>query len=374
MFYHMPGGLFIPEETHALQRSRSTGHRVPLEDRHYSPPQHSPNLPVVINNYQRQEEVPMRGRPISMAEDHWDRDYSPYAHHHSPRPHYREHSRPGAHASPPREPSPFHDWRHELETERLKRELEDLKREKDREAQEERIRKEFALEQARKEKERHDEETRLLLEQAKRKKERQEEETRILFEQAKKNKERQEEEERIVRERNRKQKEREEEQERLKRELMSAHEREKREREAEEERIKNEIMLKEEKKKRERKAEEERIKNEIMIEQAKKEAKKKEEEEQMKAIREQAILDWQRKEREKTEKEKQEQEKRDAEYKERLKRDFGLSETQVANIIKRDNDNAVDLRRVTFTKISKRHVSIETLKAYNLPYKEDDVS
>ena len=104
-----------------------------------------------------------------------------------------------------------------------------------------------------------------------------------------------------------------------------------------------------------------------------------------KLIEEGAVLEWQQKERErfeeekrekekqekeKQEKEKQGKEKPELEYKERLRKDFGLTETQGAKEI----DDALDLQRATHTKIARRHISLETLRVYDLPYRLDDVS
>ena len=235
-FYHQPGGFLIPDDGLGMQRSRSIGHR--------APPAHPP---VVINNF-AQEEVPGRGRPISVADDFMDIDDSPF----SPR-RFREHSRPRGRAATSREPSPF-QWQHEMETEQIKKELEVYK------------------------------------------------------------------------------------------------------------------------KKEERKAEEERIKNELLLQRAKEEQKKRDDEAKRKIIEEQAVVEWQRKERERIEKEKQEKEKRELEYKDRLQKDFGLTETQVAKVVTKENNTALDLRRTTHTKIARRHISLETLRVYDLPYQLDDVS
>ena len=123
-----------------------------------------------------------------------------------------------------------------------------------------------------------------------------------------------------------------------------------------------------------REEEEDRIKKEMMLEMALKEKKAREEEAKRKEIEKQAIVEFKRKELEEKEKKKKEEEKREKEYRERLQKDLGLSETQVSRIVKNDSQNAVDLKRTTYTKIARRHVSIETLRVYGMPFKVDDVS
>ena len=157
------------------------------------------------------------------------------------------------------------------------------------------------------------------------------------------------------------------------------------ERKEQEQRIKDQLILqraREEQKAREeadmkKKIQEEAIKewkNKELVRIAEEDKKKREEAEKKKKLEEEAIKRWQREQKDKADKEKQEKEEKEKEYKERLKRDLGLSDTQVAKVISKENSAALDLKRTTYMKIARRHISIETLRVFNLPYKLDDVS
>ena len=124
---------------------------------------------------------------------------------------------------------------------------------------------------------------------------------------------------------------------------------------------------------KERKEEEERIKKDMLMKIALKEKKEREEQDRAKVIGKQAVADFKRKEAEEKEKKRVAEEKNEEEYRRRLQRDLGLSETQISRIVKTDLDKAIDLRRTTHTKIARRHISIETLRAFGLPFKLDDV-
>ena len=89
----------------------------------------------------------------------------------------------------------------------------------------------------------------------------------------------------------------------------------------------------------------------------------------------QAVLDYQRREREKLEREKAEKQQREEEFKARVKRDLKLSDEELAKLRDRDHTNVriIDQKRKTYTKIARKHISIETLRAFSLPYKLDDV-
>ena len=124
---------------------------------------------------------------------------------------------------------------------------------------------------------------------------------------------------------------------------------------------------------KERKDEEERIKKDMLMKIALKEKRDREEQDRAKVIGKQAVADFKRKEAEEKEKKRLAEEKNEEEYRKRLQRDLGLSETQVSRIVKTDHDKAIDLRRTTHTRIARRHISIETLRAFGLPFKLDDV-
>ncbi|KAI9827572.1 MAG: hypothetical protein M1832_004922 [Thelocarpon impressellum] len=237
LFYHAHDGLMMPEEGAGLHRSRSTGHRAAAPA---APP-------VQVFNHIVHEDEP-RGRPEHVVDEALWQLRAP------PRSPFRDHSRPRPGRVPSRDHSPFYDWQHEVEAEQMRKELDELKMEKGRAAEEERIKKEMKMELAMKE-----------------------------------------------------QREREES------------------------------------------------------------AKRKE-------IEKEAIKAFKQKELQEKEKKRKEEEDKEKEYRQRLQQDLGLTETQVAKIVKKEGQNAVDLQRTTYTKIARRHVSLETLKLYGLPYKLDDVS
>ncbi len=179
------------------------------------------------------------------------------------------------------------------------------------------------------------------------------------------------------------QQERDNEQMRLE---LEAYKREK-ERIEEAKRVEAELLLKkarEEQKQREEEDRRKRIEEQAIADfQQKEQARllkerldKEKAEKEREEIEKKAILDWQMKEREKKDKEKEEQLKREEEYKNRLKKDFNLTDSQVAKVLARDQaqeNTALDTKRKTYTKIARKHISIETLRAYDLPYKLDDV-
>ncbi|KAI9790280.1 MAG: hypothetical protein M1816_005305 [Peltula sp. TS41687] len=265
--------LAIDDGCFDQRRSRSQNGRL------HAP--HPPNaVPVVINNNIRNEELlQMRGRPVSMHEVDMDPPLPLPGRH-------REHSRPLPEiGSSSRDQSPFQTWQKEQEREQLKKELDVLKRDKERKEHEQRIKNELILQRAKEEQEAR--------EAADRKK-----------------------------------------------------------------KIQEDAIKEWENKEKLRIAEEER--------------KKREEKELHEKLEKEAVLKWQREQKEKADKEREEKEQKEADYKERLKRDLGLNDAQIAKLANKENSAALDLRRTTYTKIARRHISLETLKVYDLPYKLDD--
>ena len=162
--------------------------------------------------------------------------------------------------------------------------------------------------------------------------------------------------------------------------------RQEKERIKEETRIKEEIVLKkalEEQQKREeaerrRQIEKQAIEDFKWEEQARLDKEKLDRqraEEQRKEIEKQAVLDFQRNQRDKAEREQAEKQRRDEEYMARVRKEFNLSDAQIARLRARDpaNAQALEPKRKTFTKIARRHISLETLRFFELPYKLDDV-
>jgi regulator of protease activity HflC (stomatin/prohibitin superfamily) len=124
---------------------------------------------------------------------------------------------------------------------------------------------------------------------------------------------------------------------------------------------------------KQREDDQKRIKDELLLRQAKEAEEKRKEEQRQKEIKEKAIEEFKRKEVERVAKEKKEKEEREREYQERYRRDLenlGLSSRDVSLVVKRE----VDLSKTTFTKMARRHISIETLRAYGVNWKLDDVS
>ncbi|KAI9840696.1 MAG: hypothetical protein M1837_001372 [Sclerophora amabilis] len=264
-------GPYLVPESHGLHRSRSTGHRA------------SVGHPPIVTQHVLAEDMPRRGRPLSVAEDYYRHEHSPV----SPLSVYREHSRPRPRASTSRDPSPYLAWQHEVENETLRRQLEEVTR---------------AQEKA---------------------KEKAAEEQRI--------------------------------QDAVLREQLEAMKKA-REKAAEEKRMADEKQ---------------RIKDLLIREEFEAAEKKKRDEEERKKFEQRAVEEWQRREKDRAAKEKKDKEQKEEEYKARLKQDLGLSDMQIAKIVQKDAEVAVDLSRTTFTKISRKHISIETLRAHGLPFQLD---
>jgi len=75
---------------------------------------------------------------------------------------------------------------------------------------------------------------------------------------------------------------------------------------------------------------------------------------------------------EKATKERKEKEEREKEYQKRMEEDLrksGISEGQIAVVLKKDK--GVDPARPTYTRMSRRHLSIETLNRYRIDYEFD---
>ena len=142
-----------------------------------------------------------------------------------------------------------------------------------------------------------------------------------------------------------------------------------------------------------REEEAKRLKRELELEKLRAEHEEEQEKRRSKMEAEEAVEKWKRdevkrKEREKKEeeeaieryhrkqeKEKKEKEEREKEYQHRLEDDMrkaGYGDTAIAAVMKKDK--AIDPNRPTFTRMSRRHLSIETLNAYRIDYEFDVVS
>ncbi|KAI9766087.1 MAG: hypothetical protein M1840_006794 [Geoglossum simile] len=117
--------------------------------------------------------------------------------------------------------------------------------------------------------------------------------------------------------------------------------------------------------------EQKRIKDEILLKQAKEAEAKLKEEKKKREISEKAVEDFKRKEADRITKEKKEKEQREKEYQERYRNDLerlGLTSRDASLVVRKE----VDLSKTTFTKMARRHISIETLKVYGVNWKFDD--
>ncbi|KAH0556804.1 hypothetical protein GP486_005403 [Trichoglossum hirsutum] len=116
--------------------------------------------------------------------------------------------------------------------------------------------------------------------------------------------------------------------------------------------------------------EQKRIRDELLLKQAKEAEERRKEEQKQKEIKEKAIEEFKRKEAEKLAKEKVEKEAKEREYQDRYRKDLeklGFSNRDVSLVVKRE----VDLSKTTYTKMARRHISIETLRTYNVDWKFD---
>ena len=146
-------------------------------------------------------------------------------------------------------------------------------------------------------------------------------------------------------------------------------------REDEAKRLKKELELERLRKEREEEEEKRRAKKEA--DEAVEKWKRKEAEriQREKREEEEAIEKYKRKEAERVEKEKKEKEEREKEYQHRLEDDLrkaGMDDRQIAVVTKKEK--AIDPNRPTFTRMSRRHLSIETLNAYKIDYEFDVVN
>lgn len=129
-------------------------------------------------------------------------------------------------------------------------------------------------------------------------------------------------------------------------------------------------------KKKEKEAEEEKEKKK-QEEFARLQKKEKDERDakEKKAAEEKAIKEWQEMEKEKKEKEKKAKEEDDKRYKERMEEDMrkaGMSEQQIAAVLKKEIGNQVMVKeRDTYTRMARRHISLETLRTHHIDFEFD---
>ncbi|PBP27032.1 hypothetical protein BUE80_DR002062 [Diplocarpon rosae] len=119
-------------------------------------------------------------------------------------------------------------------------------------------------------------------------------------------------------------------------------------------------------------AEEARVKKELELQRYKEEKKAEEEKKRLKAESDKAVEKYKIEQAEKAAKEKKEKAAREAEYQARLQEDLrksGMDERQIAAVLKKEK--GLDPNRPTYTRMSRRHLSIETLNRYHIDYEYD---
>lgn len=133
-------------------------------------------------------------------------------------------------------------------------------------------------------------------------------------------------------------------------------------------------------KQREKEAKEKKEKDDLIAEynlkQKEKEAKEKKEKDAL-------IAEYNAKQKEKAEKEKKEKEEAEKAFRERVKATFGkagYSDKSIERILEKEKGGnsgqmkIMDLTRPTYIKVHRKHLSPDTLDAYDLPWEWDDVS
>lgn len=124
----------------------------------------------------------------------------------------------------------------------------------------------------------------------------------------------------------------------------------------------------------------ERYKKEIELKKLKEDKAKKEQAAKQEAAEKEAIEKFKAEEAKKREKEKKEKEEREKEYKLRMEEDLrksGVDEQQIAVIMKKEGakkpQQALEPARPTYTRMSRRHLSLETLRVHRIEYEFDVV-
>lgn len=148
-------------------------------------------------------------------------------------------------------------------------------------------------------------------------------------------------------------------------------------------RFEDEMKLKEldeYKKKQEEEEKARQIEEQLMLKKAKEAAIEAERKKHEDAIKKQAIEEYTLKQKEKAEKEKKEKEEADRLFKERVKKEFtaaGYSEEHIEAILNKGagkKPKGKEVKRPTYIKVHRKHLSPETLDVYSLPWEWDDVS
>ena len=131
----------------------------------------------------------------------------------------------------------------------------------------------------------------------------------------------------------------------------------------------------------------EKYEEERLVKEAKKAKEKAKREKEEKELKEKAIEEYNRKQKEEKEKKEKEKKEADEEFRERVKKTFGQAgydEESIDKILKKAEKGKEhghgkeikisDLRRPTYIRVHRKHISLETLDEYNLPWDWDEVN
>ncbi|KAF7514760.1 hypothetical protein G7054_g15026 [Neopestalotiopsis clavispora] len=135
---------------------------------------------------------------------------------------------------------------------------------------------------------------------------------------------------------------------------------------------------------KEREENERRLKTKLEVERLRKEDEERVEKQRLEKQARDAVEKYKKDEAARIAKEREEKEQRDKEYKQRLQEQLlksGLDEKEINAIIagkkvekKEEKKKEKEDNRPTYTRMARRHLSIETLRVYNVDYQMDNVS
>ncbi|KAJ6108269.1 hypothetical protein N7523_009592 [Penicillium sp. IBT 18751x] len=158
------------------------------------------------------------------------------------------------------------------------------------------------------------------------------------------------------------------------------------EEEKERERIRRELeeqKMKELQKAKEEEEERERLRKEILAEEARKAAEAAEKRKKELALKAAAVEEWKLEQERIAQQKKEEAEKKDKEFRERLRIEFGYSEEEIEEILKKKKEakkeekeekkiEVEETKKTTWIKVHRKHLLPETLMAYSLPWDWDE--
>ncbi|KAJ5133696.1 hypothetical protein N7448_001280 [Penicillium atrosanguineum] len=144
-----------------------------------------------------------------------------------------------------------------------------------------------------------------------------------------------------------------------------------------------EQKLKELQKAKEEEEEREKLKKEILAEEARKAAEAAEERKKQLALKAAAVAEWKLEQERMAQQKKEEAERKDKEFRERLRIEFGYSEEEIEEILKKkkeakkeekkeDKIEFEETKKTTWIKVHRKHLLPETLMAYSLPWDWDE--